>query len=99
MTDVDGRRHVAHEFAQICVAADVSELFLFFEGVGDREDIDRLVFHRELYDHFKDNRVFFGIKHLWGEEVDDLVDRGRAEHERAEHRLLGFEVVGRDTEV
>ena len=79
-------------------AAGLLELALLREQLGDGERVDRLAALVEALDRAEDEPVALAVEVLVGEpDVEDhRVHRRLGDHQRAEHRLLGLEVLGRD---
>lgn len=97
--DIGRRRDGVDERCQVAGAADPIESTLFFESVGDAQDVQRLAilieFEHDLVDVVVG--VFVEVSRL--EEVGDLDDGVFVQHQRTEHRLLGLGIVGGYAEV
>ncbi len=85
--------------SEVAGAADAVEFAFFFETVGNTEDIERLAVFVELEHNFVDVIVGVLVEVSRFEEVGDLDDRVFVQHQRAEHGLLSFEVVGRNAQL
>ena len=91
--DRDGRGEVRDDFA----AADLLELALLCEELGNGERVDRLAALVEPFDRVEDLPVALAVEVLLGQpDVEDhRVHRDLGDHQGAEHRLLCLEVLGR----
>src|SRR5690606_16794929 len=59
-------------------------------------DIDGTPSARQLDDRLEDAPVRVGIEVLWTQELLHLIEGGRLEQNRAQHRGFGIQIVGRD---
>ncbi len=96
--DVRGGRRVARERAQVGEPPDLFEQALALEVPGERDRITGLAAFDETRDRLEDQAVIVAVEILGDDPIGDLVPGGRIEHEPAEHRLLGFDRVGRQAQ-
>ncbi len=78
-------------------SADILELAGLAQAVGDRQDVDRLAVVVEREHRLVDQRVALAVEVLCAQPLFDheRVQRAIGQQDRAEHRLLGIEVVRR----
>lgn len=84
------------EFDEVGVAADLVELFLFFESVSEGEEVDGGAGVPEGVDGGEDLTVFGEIEVFRFEDVGDFNDGIGIDENGAENGLFGFERVGGD---
>ena len=94
---VAGRRHDARQLVHGRLPADVIELAHLAQPVGDRQHVDRLALVVERQHRLVDRAVALAVEVLRAQPLFDheRVQRAVREQDRAEHRLLGVEVVRR----
>ena len=87
------RRHERRDLVDPRLAADLVELALLVELVGDRDRVDRLALLVQLERGAVDLRVRLAVEVAGVDDVARRLDRRLRQHHRAEHRLLGVEVL------
>ena len=94
---VPGGRHDAGQLVHGRRAADLLELAHLAQAVGHRQHVDRLALVVEREHRLVDRAVALAIEVLGAQALLDheRVQRAVREQDRAEHGLLGVEVVGR----
>ena len=88
--------HEGGELVDADPAADVVEIAALLELVDERDRVDRFALGVERQGGAVDLRVALAIEVGGVEDLADRPDRPGGEHHRAEDRLLGFEILGRD---
>ena len=101
LAGVPGGRHPAGELVDRLRPADLVELAVLAQRLGDRQVVDLAVAVVEL-EHRREHRAVLLAVEVLGPQL--LLDQQRVqmalvEQHRAEHRLLGLEVVRRDGDV
>jgi len=91
--DRGGRR--VGQAREVGPSADAFELVAPLERLGHRDDVDRLAALEQLEDRLEDLAVRLPVEVRWPQELGHLDDRVTVDEDRAEHRLLGFEALGR----
>ena len=94
--DVRRRRDERSELGNLRLAADRVELSSFVELVRERDRIDRLALGPQRQRGSVHLAVALAVEVRRVEDLADGPDRGRREQHRAQHRLLGFEILRRD---
>ena len=94
--DVGGGRDAGGELGDVSRAADRLELAARAQRVGHRDGVDRLVAVRQLGHHAKDFAMRLAIEVVGVEDFKGLVDGLVLEQDRAEHRLLGLQILRRN---
>ena len=94
--DVGGGRDAGGELGDVSRAADRFELAARAQRVGHRDGVDRLVAVRQLGHHAKDLAMRLAIEVVGVEDFEGLVDGLVLEQDRAEHRLLGLQILRRN---
>ena len=92
------RRHLGREAGDHVLAADLLELAVLRQRLGDREDVDRVGVLVQADDRLEDRAVAVAVEVL-GLEANveqDRLDRRLRDHHRPQHRLLGLEVLRGD---
>ena len=89
-------RHERRELVDARPAADLLELAALLELVDEGDRVDRLALLVEHEAGPEDDPVALAVEVARVEDLADRSDRARGEHHRAEHRLLGLEVLRRD---
>src|SRR6185437_8947286 len=84
------------ELVEADAPADRLELAALLELVRERDRVDGLVLAVELERRAVDLRVRLAVEVARVEDLTDGRDRARRDHHRAEDRLLGFQILGRD---
>ena len=94
---VAGRGHDAGQFVDGRLAADLLQLAHLAQAVGDRQHVDRLALVVEREHRLVDHRVALAVEVLGAQPLLDheRVQRAVRQQDRAQHRLLGVEVVRR----
>ena len=92
------RRHLGRQAGDHIPAADLLQLAVLGEGLGDGQDVDGVGVLVEADDCLVDRAVAVAIEVL-GVEADveqHRLDRRLRDHHRPEHRFLGLKVLRRD---
>ncbi|KAF0176541.1 MAG: Replicative DNA helicase [Caulobacteraceae bacterium] len=89
---------VLHEHQQVARAADLLQAALALEPLAQGEAVGELAAPDEIGTHRKDAPVHGIVEVVRLEPVADAVEGLVVEQDRAEQRLLGFEVVRRGVE-
>ncbi len=94
---VAGGRHDAGELVDGRRAADLLELAHLAQAVGDRQHVHRLAVVVQREHRLVDRAVALAIEVLRAQPLFDhqRIQRAVGQQDRAEHRLLGVEVVRR----
>ena len=92
---VGRRAHLLRELRQVRRTAHLLQLLADLQPLGDRIEVDRFEFGRELLDRAVDRPMLFGIESLGRDELLHGDDRILLEHQSAEHRLLQFDGLRR----
>ena len=95
--DVDGGRRLVREAGQVGAATDRLELVAPLERLGDGDDVDRLAPLEQVEHRRVDAAVGLPVEVLGAQELGDLDDRVAVDEDGAEHGLLGFETLRRQT--
>jgi hypothetical protein len=93
---VRGGRHARHQREQERRAADVGEHAAAAQVLGDGDRVDRVAARVQLQDRVEHRPVRRAVEVLAVQQLEDLGDRVLGQQHRAEDRLLGLDVVGRD---
>src|SRR5439155_19415514 len=88
--------HEGGELVDTDAAADIVEIAALLELVDERDRVDGFALGVERQGGAVDLRVALAIEVGGVEDLADRPDRPGGEHHRAEDRLLGFEILGRD---
>jgi hypothetical protein len=97
--DVGRARCLVDDDSEIGQAARALELLGALEGLGEGHHIEGLVLRGELGDGPEDEAMLATIEVTLGDHVGDAVPGAVVQHETAEQRLLGMDVVRRDAEL
>jgi hypothetical protein len=97
VADVARRRDGAREGVDRALSAGLLEAAGLAHALGDREDVDPVALLVELEHHGVDRAVLVAVEVLRAQALldDQAVHRLVREEDRAEHGLLGLEVVRR----
>ena len=95
---VGGRRCVFRQLSQIGQPADRLEQFIFLQPLGQSDHIIWFCIVGQRVDGAEYFAVVATVEVALGESFDDLQPCFIVEHQPAEHRLLGFDGVGRNLE-
>ena len=90
-----GRGRLIRERREVRSAADLLQVPVPLERLGDRDDVDRLTALPELEHGGVDAPVRLPVEVLGPDDVGDLDDRVAVDQERAKDGLLGFDALGR----
>ena len=94
--DVGGGRDAGGELGDVGRAADRLELAARAQRVGHRDRVDRLIAVRQLGHHAEDLAMRLAVEVVGVKDFERLVDGLVLEQDRAEHRLLGLEILWRN---
>jgi hypothetical protein len=90
------RRSCAHELRKVCAAADILQHFLFFELARDSDHVDGLALAVQREHRIEDRAVLASIERVGRGNIGNFVHGAGVEHEGAQERSLGVDVLGRD---
>ncbi len=95
MLDVRGRGDERRQLGDPRCPTDLLQLAAFLELVRERDRVDGLALRPQREARPVDGAVGAAVEVRGVEDLRDRTDRGLRQEHRAEHRLLGLEVLGR----
>jgi hypothetical protein len=92
---VDRRRRHVGQLRQVRPTADLLEVLAPLERLRHGDEVDGLAPLEQLEHGLEDAAMRLPVEVLRAEEFRDLDDRLAVDEDRAEHRLLGLQAMGR----
>ncbi len=86
--DIGGTGRIGGQLDEIGLATDFLAVADFLEGLGKRDDIERLALRRQLVHGLENQPVIVAVEITFIDDARDTVERLVGEHEPAEHGLL-----------